>query len=46
MYINNAINTDLRNMFAHLYEVFCFLILHKFNCIHVIFHYLVSRIFK
>ena len=42
MYINNAINTDLKNMFAHLYEVFCFLSLHKFNSIYVIVHYLVS----
>ena len=38
--INNAINTDLKNMFAHLHEVFCFLSLHEFNSIYIIFHYL------
>ena len=40
--MNNAINTDLKNMFVRLYEVFCFLSLYKFNSIYVIVHYLVS----
>ena len=39
--MNNAINIDLKSMFGHLYHVFYFLILHKFNSI-----YLVSRLFK
>ena len=34
----NAINTDLKNMSAHLYEIFCFLSLHKINSDYVIFH--------
>ena len=46
MYINYAINTDLKNMFTRLYEVFCFLSLHKFDSIYVILHYAVSRLFK
>ena len=44
--MNNTINTDLKNMFACLYGVFYFLSLHKFNSIYVIFHYLVSQLFK
>ena len=40
MYINKANNTDLKNMFPQLHEVFCFLSLHKFNSICIIFHYL------
>ena len=43
---NNAINTDLKNMFARLYDKFGFLSLRKFNSIYVIFHYLVSQLFK
>ena len=46
MYTNNAINTDLKNMFGRFYEVFCFLSLHKFISIFIIFHYLASRLFK
>ena len=46
MYINDAIDTVLKNMFARLYEAFCFLSLHKFNSIFVIVHYLASRLFK
>ena len=34
MYINNAINTDLKNMFARLYEIFSFLSLE--SCITII----------
>ena len=45
-HINNAINTDLKNMLARLFEVFCFLSLHKFNSVYVIFHYLVPQLFK
>ena len=40
MIVKDAIN--LKNMFAHLYDIFCFLSLHKFNSIYFIFHYLVS----
>ena len=46
MIVNNAINSDLKNMFARLYDVFCFLSLYKFNAIYVILHYPVSRLFK
>ena len=31
--VNNAINTDLKNMFARLYDIFCFSSLHKYNSI-------------
>ena len=40
--MKNAIYIDLKNMFACLYEVFCFMSLHKFSSIYVIFHYVVS----
>ena len=33
MIVNNAIKADLKNMFARLYDVFCFLSLYKFNAI-------------
>ena len=33
MFVNKAINADLKNMFARLYDVFCFLILHIFNAV-------------
>ena len=33
MIVNKAINADLKNMFARLYDVFCFLSLSKFNAI-------------
>ena len=46
MNVNNAINTDLKNMFARSYDVFYFLSLPKFNSIYIMFHYLVSRLFK
>ena len=46
MNVNNAINTDLKNIFAHLHDIFYLLNLHKFNSIYVIFHYLVSQLFK
>ena len=44
--VSNAINEDLKNMFARLYDIFCFQGLHKFNSVCVIFHYLVSQLFK
>ena len=40
--MNNSINTDLKNMFTCLYDVFCLLSLNKFNSIYIIFHYLIS----
>ena len=38
-----SIYTHLKNMFARLYDI---LSLHKFNSIYIIFHYLVSPLFK
>ena len=35
--MNNSINTDLKNMFAHLHEVFCFLSLNILNSIYIVF---------
>ena len=46
MIVNNAVNTDLKNIFARLFDVFCFLSLHKFNFICVIFDYLMSPLLK
>ena len=46
MIVNNAVNTDLKNIFARFFDVFCFLSLHKFNFIYVIFDYLMSRLLK
>ena len=40
MIVNNAMNTDLKNMFARLYDIFCFLSLHRFNSIYATLHYL------
>ena len=42
IFVNNSINKDLKNMFDCFYDLFCFLSLHKFNSIYIIFHYLVS----
>ena len=33
IYVNNAVDTDLKNMLAHFYDIFWFLILHKFNSV-------------
>ena len=46
MIVNNAMNTDLKNMFARLYDIFCFLSLHKFNSIYATLHYLHISIFQ
>ena len=46
MNVNSAINADLKNMFARLYDVFYFLSLPKFNSIYIIFHYLAPRLFN
>ena len=46
MIVNNEVNTDLKNIFARFFDVFCFLSLHKFNFIYVIFDYLMSRLLK
>ena len=42
--MNNSIKTDLKNMFARLYDAFCFLCLYKFSSIYVIFHYPASQV--
>ena len=43
--VNNAINTDFKNMFVRLYDV---LSLHKFSSVYILFHCLnclVSQLF-
>ena len=41
--VNNTVITDLKNIFACLYDV---LSLHKINSIYIAFNYLVSQLFK
>ena len=44
--MNNSVNTNLKNIFACLYDMFCFSCHQTLNSIFVIFCYLPSPLFQ